>query len=46
MCSPFGKSIKLCGDVRLTAYFAGTDLVMGHDVTQVQLTFGVQFDAP
>ena len=37
--------IKVCGDLVLTSYFAGTDLVMGHDVTQVQLALGVQFDA-
>ncbi len=46
MCSAMSKTLKLCGDVRLTAYFAGTDLVMGHDVTQLQLMFGAQFDAP
>jgi hypothetical protein len=36
---------RLCGDLQLTAYFAGSDLADGHTVTQVQLVIGLVFDA-
>jgi len=38
-------SRTVCGDLQLTAYFAGSDLAEGHSVTQAQLVFGVVFDA-
>jgi hypothetical protein len=44
-CRQQGKMLALCGDLQLTAYFAGTDLPMKRDATQVQLAFGVKFDA-
>ena len=37
---------QICGDVQLTTFFAGTDLAKDHTVTEVQLGFGVVFDAP
>ena len=37
--------LKLCGDVELTAFFAGTDLAEGRTITQVQVKLGVAFDA-
>jgi hypothetical protein len=37
---------QLCGDLQLTAYFAGSDLADGHAVTQAQLVAGMVFDAP
>lgn len=45
-CSRHGKSMSLCGDFQLTAYFTGSDLGMKRDVTQAQLALGVMFDAP
>lgn len=36
---------ELCGDVQLTAFFAGNDLANDHAVTQAQLVLGVVFDA-
>jgi hypothetical protein len=44
-CKRQGKLAALCGDVELTAYFAGTDLPMKREATQIQLAFGVKFDA-
>jgi len=43
-CHHMGKTIRLCADLALTEYFAGTDLVQGHAATQVQLVFGMVFD--
>jgi hypothetical protein len=43
-CHHMGKAVRLCADVALTEYFAGTDLVPGHAATQVQLVFGMVFD--
>ena len=43
-CMRLSKSVHGCGDLQLTEYFAGTDLVPGHAVTQVQLVFGVVID--
>jgi hypothetical protein len=45
MCLRQTSRLGLCGDVQLTAYFAGSDLADGHTVTQAQLVFGVVFDA-
>ena len=38
------KTMRVCGDLALTEYFAGTDLVQGHAATQVQLVLGMVFD--
>lgn len=38
-------SVAICGDVQLTAYFAGSDLAEGRTVTQVQAVLGIVFDA-
>jgi hypothetical protein len=43
-CKHTGASMRVCGDVALTEYFAGTDLVQGHAATQIQLVFGVVLD--
>nr|HEX4316659.1 hypothetical protein [Kofleriaceae bacterium] len=45
-CSRHGKTMSLCGDFQITAYFTGSDLGMKRDVTQAQLALGVMFDAP
>lgn len=37
--------LRICGDVEMTAFFAGTDLADGKMVTQVQARLGVAFDA-
>ncbi len=37
--------LGICGDVELTAWFAGTDLAEGRTVTQLQARIGVVFDA-
>lgn len=37
--------LRLCGDLELTSFFAGTDLAEGRTVTQVQARLGVAFDA-
>jgi hypothetical protein len=39
-----GATTRVCADVALTEYFAGTDLVTGHAATQVQLVLGMVFD--
>lgn len=44
-CRGMGKGVHLCGDLQLTAYFAGSDLAAGHTVTQGQLVAGLVFDA-
>lgn len=36
---------SVCGDVQLTAYFAGGDLADAHQVNQLQLVIGMVFDA-
>jgi hypothetical protein len=38
-------SLTICGDLQLTAYFAGSDLAEGRTVTQVQGVLGLVFDA-
>lgn len=40
----FGQ-LGICGDVEMTAFFAGTDLAEGRTVTQLQARLGVSFDA-
>jgi hypothetical protein len=40
-----GKLASFCGDLQLTAYFAGSDLGMKRDDTQIQFALGVKFDA-
>jgi len=40
----FGQ-LGICGDVEMTAFFAGTDLAEGRTVTQVQVRLGVVFNA-
>lgn len=37
--------IGICGDLQLTAYFAGTDLAEGRTVTHVQAVLSMVFDA-
>jgi len=44
-CMRWKPSIGLCGDVQLTAFFAGNDLADGRAVTQAQLVVGMVFDA-
>jgi hypothetical protein len=44
VCRHLTKSIKGCGDLSITEYFAGKDLAEGHAVTQVQLVFGMVLD--
>ena len=44
MCRRQRPSLGLCGDVQLTAYFAGGDLAPGRAVTQIQLVLGAVFD--
>lgn len=44
-CRRHTGSIGICGDLQLTAYFAGTDLAPGHTVTQIQAVLGMVFDA-
>lgn len=44
-CRSIGKKLGMCGDLQLTAYFAGSDLADGHTVTQVQAVLGMVFDA-
>lgn len=46
VCHRVGRAVQLCGDLQLTAYFAGTDLPDDHAVTQGQLTLGLVIDAP
>ncbi|MEO8549527.1 MAG: hypothetical protein ABI678_06125 [Kofleriaceae bacterium] len=43
-CHHVAKAVRLCADVALTEYFAGTDLVQGHAATQIQLVLGMVFD--
>jgi hypothetical protein len=43
-CTRLSTSLRGCADLQLTEYFAGTDLVPGHAVTQVQLVFGMVID--
>jgi len=43
-CTHTGKTMRVCGDLALTEYFAGTDLVQGHAATQIQLVLGVVLD--
>jgi hypothetical protein len=45
-CAHATSRTRLCGDLQLTAYFAGSDLADGHTVTQLQLVAGLVFDAP
>lgn len=40
-----GQKIGLCGDVEATAWFLGSDVPPGKVVTQLQIVFGVSFDA-
>lgn len=44
-CMRWKPRIGVCGDLQLTAYFAGDDLADGRSVTQVQLGAGLVFDA-
>lgn len=39
------RGMGLCGDIQLTAYFAGTDLAAGRTVTHVQAVLSMVFDA-
>lgn len=45
-CSRVARTFKACGDLQLTAYFAGDDLIDKKAVTQIQLAIGLVFDAP
>ncbi|MBC7978650.1 MAG: hypothetical protein H7138_27000, partial [Myxococcales bacterium] len=44
LCRRQTRSIGLCGDLQVTAYFAGGDLAEGRTVTQIQLVLGAVFD--
>lgn len=44
ICRKRSSPLRLCGDVQITEYFAGSDLADGHAVTQIQLVFGAVFD--
>lgn len=44
-CTRAASSLRLCGDLQLTAYLGGTDLVDGHVVTHVQLAIAMVIDA-
>ncbi len=44
-CGHATSAMSACGDLQLTTYFAGSDLADGHTVTQLQLVFGIVFDA-
>jgi len=44
-CMRWKPRIGLCGDVQLTAFFAGSDLADGRAITQAQLVVGMVFDA-
>jgi hypothetical protein len=44
-CHRTSHTMKVCGDLQLTSYFAGTDLPAGHMVTEAQLVLGVVLDA-
>lgn len=44
-CKQMKPRLAVCGDLQLTAYFAGDDLAPGRTVTEAQLVFGVVFDA-
>jgi hypothetical protein len=43
-CKRMTASLKACGDLSITEYFAGKDLAEGHAVTQVQLVLGLVID--
>lgn len=45
-CKRMAAHLSLCGDLELTAYFAGSDLAENHTVTQIQAVFGVVVDGP
>jgi hypothetical protein len=45
VCGHASTELQLCADVRLTAYFAGSDLGDGRTISQAQLVLGVAFDA-
>jgi len=45
-CHRMARTTQICGDVQLATFFAGTDLAKDHTVTEIQLGFGVAFDAP
>ncbi|TMQ08738.1 MAG: hypothetical protein E6J90_32775 [Deltaproteobacteria bacterium] len=44
-CVHATPTVSLCGDLRLTAFLAGSDLGDGRTVTQGQLVAGLVFDA-
>ena len=44
-CGHVSHGMGMCGDLLITSYFAGTDLVKGRTVTQVQLAVSMVFDA-
>lgn len=45
VCKHVGHgAMRGCGDLEVTEYFGGSDLAMGHAVTQIQLVLGVVFD--
>jgi hypothetical protein len=44
-CLGATSHLRLCGDLRLTSYFAGSDLGDGRVVNQGQVVAGVAFDA-
>jgi hypothetical protein len=44
-CKRNRKGLGACGDLQMTAYFAGTDLAEGRTVTHVQAVLSLVFDA-
>lgn len=44
LCRRQSATLGLCGDVQITAFFAGSDLAEGRMVTQAQLVLGAVFD--
>ncbi len=44
VCRKRTAPLRLCGDVQVTEYFAGSDLANGRGVTQLQLVFGAVLD--
>jgi hypothetical protein len=44
-CHAVASRVRACGDLELTAFFAGSDLAERRTITQVQAVLGVVFDA-
>jgi hypothetical protein len=44
-CTHVTARVGVCGDLQLTAFFAGSDLADGHTITQGQFVAAMVFDA-